>query len=400
VTVTNAWRSEFKYDALGRRRVRTEKVWKNSQWVTASDTRYVYDHMLVIQERDALNLPPATYTRGLDLSGGLQRAGGIGGLLALPLHSSLPTPHLFFHADAGGNVTALTDARQTVVARYRYDPFGNLLGVSGPMAEANPYRFSSKEWHANSGLYYYGYRFYEPTLQRWLNRDPLGEAGGLNLHRFLQNSPLSWFDPWGLAESEDDPLGFLDLPELGDCPEHVTGMENDFAAGAALFNKCLDTTTSILAEVATAPLGGPGKGTVLRKAPCVKKPALSVLSRLRCFLKKLFGLGDDAAKAAPTPTRFINGVKVTDRATGNVLEGTVDLKPTLDRISSGQPFPHRNDGGIFQNRPLPGRTTPELPAQSPGYYREYVHPTPGVNGPGPQRIVVGQGGEMYYTPDH
>jgi len=101
-----------------------------------------------------------------------------------------------------------------------------------------------------------------------------------------------------------------------------------------------------------------------------------------------------AAKTAPTPTRFINGVRVTDRATGNVLEGTVDLKPTLDRIASGQRFPHRNDGSIFRN------DQSLLPKQSPGYYTEYVHPTPGVNGPGPQRIVTGQGGEFYYTPDH
>jgi len=37
------------------------------------------------------------------------------------------------------------------------------------MATANVYRFSSKEVHPNSGLYYYGFRFYDPTLQRWLN---------------------------------------------------------------------------------------------------------------------------------------------------------------------------------------------------------------------------------------
>ncbi|WP_413815476.1 ribonuclease domain-containing protein [Desulfobotulus sp.] len=96
----------------------------------------------------------------------------------------------------------------------------------------------------------------------------------------------------------------------------------------------------------------------------------------------------------------MEGVKVVDRRTGNVLEGTVDLKPTLDRISQGRSFPHRNDGSIFQNRPLRGQTTPQLPAKSQGYYTEYVHPTPGVSGPGPQRIVTGQGGEIYYTPDH
>jgi len=43
VTVTNAWRSEFKYDPLGRRRVRTEKLWRNGAWAVASETRHVYD---------------------------------------------------------------------------------------------------------------------------------------------------------------------------------------------------------------------------------------------------------------------------------------------------------------------------------------------------------------------
>jgi RHS repeat-associated protein len=74
--------------------------------------------------------------------------------------------------------------------------------------------------------------------------------------------------------------------------------------------------------------------------------------------------------------------------------GIVDVRPTIDRINSGGTFPHRNDGSIFGNR------EGLLPAQPHGYYREYVHPTPGSSGPGSQRIVQGQGGELYYTPDH
>ena len=107
-----------------------------------------------------------------------------------------------------------------------------------------------------------------------------------------------------------------------------------------------------------------------------------------------------AAKAAKKPNRFVTGVKVTDRDTGTVFEGTVDLKPTIDRINSCQPFPHRNDGEIFNNYPLPDRTVPELPVRPHGCYREFVHHTPGIAGPGPRRIVVGQGGEWYYTPNH
>ncbi|MBA2227603.1 ribonuclease [thermophilic bacterium 2918] len=98
--------------------------------------------------------------------------------------------------------------------------------------------------------------------------------------------------------------------------------------------------------------------------------------------------------------RFVHGVTIKDIRTGKVLTGIVDLQLTLDRIRAGIRFPHCNDGGIFKNKPLPGKTTPELPVKPYGYYREYVPPTPGISGPGPQRLVVGQGGEIYYIPDH
>ena len=74
--------------------------------------------------------------------------------------------------------------------------------------------------------------------------------------------------------------------------------------------------------------------------------------------------------------------------------GELDLTATLVRIARGEGFPHRNDGGVFGNRE---RRLPDRPG---GYYREYVHPTPGVSGPGPQRLVIGAGGDMWYTPDH
>lgn len=77
-----------------------------------------------------------------------------------------------------------------------------------------------------------------------------------------------------------------------------------------------------------------------------------------------------------------------------VFSGTMDLGPTLDRIGRGEKYPHRNDGSVFGNRE--GR----LPRKPRNWYREYVHPTRGVNGPGPQRIILGKDGEAFYTPDH
>ncbi len=47
------------------------------------------------------------------------------------------------------------------------------------MAGVNRYRFSGKEYDPHTGLYYFGYRFYDPNLQRWLNQDPMGKAGEL-----------------------------------------------------------------------------------------------------------------------------------------------------------------------------------------------------------------------------
>ncbi len=72
----------------------------------------------------------------------------------------------------------------------------------------------------------------------------------------------------------------------------------------------------------------------------------------------------------------------------------VDLQKTVDRIAAGQRLPFRNDGSTFANRE---RLLPQKPH---GYYREYVHPTGGVSGPGGRRLVIGQLGEMYYTADH
>ena len=71
--------------------------------------------------------------------------------------------------------------------------------MSGLSASKNLYRFSSKEWNPNSGLYYYGYRFYDPNLQRWVNADPVQEDGGINLYGFVANAPVNEADAMGLG---------------------------------------------------------------------------------------------------------------------------------------------------------------------------------------------------------
>jgi RHS repeat-associated protein len=106
--------------------------------------------------------------------------------------------HHAYHADSVGNISALVSTAQAVSASYRYDPFGRTIALSGTMAGQNTYRFSSKMFVSPGDLYYYGYRFYDPNYQRWLNQDPIEEDGGINLYGFVENDPLSGVDLEGL----------------------------------------------------------------------------------------------------------------------------------------------------------------------------------------------------------
>jgi RHS repeat-associated protein len=117
-----------------------------------------------------------------------------------------PYTGLFCHADPVNgidpsgheNITALLNTNQLIVGKYLYDPFGNLLAMSGPLAPVNVMRFSSKPVDLVSGDYDFGFRHYSTALQRWLNRDPIGELGGLNLYGYVGNDPVNNTDPYGL----------------------------------------------------------------------------------------------------------------------------------------------------------------------------------------------------------
>jgi RHS repeat-associated protein len=120
----------------------------------------------------------------------------------------------------------MTDSNATIIASYRYDPFGNTISATGTRAGVNLYRFSSKEIHADSGMYYYLYRFYDPNLQRWINRDPLGDIQGLaSAHTAILSQWRGFFEPGELLSSENlyefahnspennsDPLGLMAPP--------------------------------------------------------------------------------------------------------------------------------------------------------------------------------------------
>jgi RHS repeat-associated protein len=127
----------------------------------------------------------------------------VSGLLARTENPKLaigaPFATAYYVNDRIGSVMEMLYTNSLPAAEYEYDPYGNILTMSGPLASANRYRYSGEEWNDNAGLYYYGRRFYDPNLQRWLNRDPIQELGGINLYEFSSNSPVDMIDLLGLA---------------------------------------------------------------------------------------------------------------------------------------------------------------------------------------------------------
>jgi RHS repeat-associated protein len=160
-------------------------VW---QWQPQTETRFVYDGMNVVQERNGADEITAKNVWGASMGG------GIGGLLS----RSVAQGDLFYHYDGRGNVVQLTDANAQAVARYSYDAFGGLRRSEGAADSLNPYRFSTKWMHGFSGLSDYGFRFYAPQLGKWINRDPIAEKGGLNIYEFVLSNPVTHIDSLGL----------------------------------------------------------------------------------------------------------------------------------------------------------------------------------------------------------
>ena len=215
-------RIQYAYDPTGRRVRKTVDELQSGFWAEESDTHYTYWQWNVIEEHR--DFPVATsetrrLTWGEDLSGTFQGAGGVGGLLVQAINGGANDgAKWFYHYDGNGNVTELTDNSGATVATYRYTAFGDTWSISGTASAVNQYRFSTKPLDAevisststafDGGLYYYGFRYYDPVTGRWPSRDPIEEMGGLNLYGFVGNNAFNFWDLLGL-ENKTVPFLFV-----------------------------------------------------------------------------------------------------------------------------------------------------------------------------------------------
>ena len=198
---------------------------------------------------------------GSDLSGSIQGAGGVGGLLGVSYRGTATT-NCFVAYDGNGDVAALVNAADgTSVANYEYGPFGEVIRQTGPMAKANPLRFSTKYQDDESDLLYYGYRYYKASTGTWVSRDPIDEASfllsylkslnlddGAKLKRrmpdgnefdFLQNNPIYAYDLNGLLAP---------APVAGACVRGTAIVAGEVGEGA-LATVTLPATAVVLSVV-------------------------------------------------------------------------------------------------------------------------------------------------------
>ncbi|MCJ7673444.1 MAG: guanine-specific ribonuclease N1 and T1 [Acidimicrobiia bacterium] len=102
----------------------------------------------------------------------------------------------------------------------------------------------------------------------------------------------------------------------------------------------------------------------------------------------------DTRPDTPSTTRAAASTRASNLPTISVAKLPAQAIEVLGLIETEGPFPYRQDGGVFQNRER------ILPDREAGYYREYTVETPGSSDRGARRIIVGAGGERYYTADH
>lgn len=201
-----ARRLEFAYDAQGRRIRKLVQSFELAEgpYTTIKDHRYIYEGWNMVAEFEVQGTPELTgaYAWGSDISGTMTGAGGVGGLVLAQKPKTGWTYAPCY--DGNGNVSTYVSAASGAVrAKFDYDPYGRPIWNELAGAEELPaYRFSTKYEDVETGLLYYGYRYYSSELGRWINRDPIEEQGGTNLYGMVGNDALNKWDVLGLKEEK------------------------------------------------------------------------------------------------------------------------------------------------------------------------------------------------------
>ncbi len=156
-------------------------------YIDSNEVEYIYDGLTPLIERNGPGTYIAAYTK---LPGA---PGGIGGLIS----SYDGTNTLYYHDSNLGNLNQVTNSAGAVIQTYDYDAFGYITAQSGALTAK--YAYKTKEYSPQTGLIFFGRRYYNPLIGRFITKDPLGQADGPNVYLYCNNDPVNKYDPWGLT---------------------------------------------------------------------------------------------------------------------------------------------------------------------------------------------------------
>ncbi|MEJ1970017.1 MAG: RHS repeat-associated core domain-containing protein [Rhizomicrobium sp.] len=130
--------------------------------------------------------------------------------VALVDHSTGSATLYYIHTDHLNRPQKITDASATIVWDGAFDPFGNAASVTGTLT--NPLRFPGQYQDTETNLAQNWFRDYDSTIGRYIESDPIGLIGGINLYAYAGNNPLTRLDIQGLVTLQIGFAGSLSLP--------------------------------------------------------------------------------------------------------------------------------------------------------------------------------------------
>lgn len=173
--------TSFRYDPFGRR------IQKSGPLGT---TNYLYDGPNSIEEVDSSANVLARYAQELGFDE--------------PLSELRSGTASYYQQDALGSVSSLSNSAGATANTYSYDSFGKLTASSGTVV--NPFQYAGRDFDAETGIYEYRARYYDPTAGRFLSGDPLRFSGGdVNFYAYVRNNPINLIDPFGLKPGDKYP---------------------------------------------------------------------------------------------------------------------------------------------------------------------------------------------------
>ena len=189
-SLSGTWLAGYSYDDQGRRISKSDSTGNKSLFYNGDDLYAVYktNEWAKAQEQ---------YTHGPAVDDPVLMRDSTGKVS-------------YFHADGLGSVVAATDTSNAVTSSARYDAWGNTIASSG---SALRYGYTGREPEV-AGLIYYRARWYDPSIGRFTQRDPIGLAGGVNQFAYVRGNPVNFTDPTGLRadltyfNSTKDPIAF------------------------------------------------------------------------------------------------------------------------------------------------------------------------------------------------